>query len=272
MRNIERHTTNAEPTRQVFEESIPTFMGLFDRTPSMLLKLSMTGGQALSFLEGASVFAREHELLFPAARLLAQARTGAVLHGTVKLGTPVEFAIGERRVTMTGAGPQHSSGIGAWRDGWFGALMAREQPALDTLRGVSDQVLESCAKYDGYHYAWKKALLAVDSNPDQAVKFAAEAVDLTAPKFSRIAKPGVPEFAATIFPLLRGIAERNGNVFNDSLVAALEAHKARYQEEPADPSGWMAFGPQALCCLAHDRGIQVEVESDYLLPKLIRRQ
>ncbi|MEU3510314.1 Imm49 family immunity protein [Streptomyces longwoodensis] len=38
-----------------------------------------------------------------------------------------------------------------------------------------------------------------------------------------------------------------------------------------DPSGAVALGPLALACLAHDGGIPIDVESDYLPKHLLQR-
>jgi hypothetical protein len=69
--------------------------------------------------------------------------------------------------------------------------------------------------------------------------------------------------------MLAAIARGDAPAFNDSLVGALEAHRRYWGDEaPHGPIGWFALGPTALCCLARDRGIGVEVDSDYLLPSL----
>ena len=34
--------------------------------------------------------------------------------------------------------------------------------------------------------------------------------------------------------------------------------------------GYLALGPMALCALAHDAGIPIEVDSEYLVPTLIQ--
>jgi Immunity protein 49 len=41
------------------------------------------------------------------------------------------------------------------------------------------------------------------------------------------------------------------------------------KSESRNSHGWVALGPLALGCLAYDRGITVDVRSDYLLPYLI---
>jgi hypothetical protein len=52
---------------------------------------------------------------------------------------------------------------------------------------------------------------------------------------------------------------------------ALKVHRKFFgsKSESRNSHGWVALGPLALGCLAYDRGITVDVRSDYLLPYLI---
>ena len=60
----------------------------------------------------------------------------------------------------------------------------------------------------------------------------------------------------------------------DALVEALTLHKCFWSasELANDYEGWVALGPLALCCLARDAGLPVNVESGYLVPFLIERR
>jgi hypothetical protein len=62
--------------------------------------------------------------------------------------------------------------------------------------------------------------------------------------------------------------------FQPALVAALEARKRFWGTKAKGQSleGWLALVPLALCCVARDQGVPVNVESDYLLPYLIERR
>lgn len=235
-------------------------------------QLHRIGQRGLEVMQEASVFAPEHPLLRTAARTLAQAQLGAVLHAVTPRGGPVEFPLGDRSVTMQSAGPNGQSDMVAWTQGWYGALIAREAHALQGLRAIPDQALDASSRVDTYHYAWKKALLALDSDTALVIAEVEQAIELTGSMFVTEAMPGVPRVAAALFPMLSAIARTDGAAFNDALVIALEAHRDFWGNKiPHGPGSWLAPGPLALCCLAHDRGMAIEVESGYLLPALIQR-
>lgn len=273
MKRVERHPFDPEATRPLFQRSLDRLMLLLSREgPIEISQLHRIGQRGLEVMQEASVFAREHPLLRTAARTLAQAQLGAVLHSVRPRGSPVEFPLADRRVTMESAGPNGQSDMVAWMQGWYGALIAREADVFQGLRAIPDPALDASAHVDTYHYAWKKALLALDSDAAMVIAEVEQAIRLTDSGFISEAKPGVPRVAAALFPMLSAITRDDGVAFNDALVDALEAHRDFWGNEiPHGPGSWIALGPLALCCLAHDRGMAIEVDSDYLLPALIQR-
>lgn len=270
MRRVERHAFDPEATRPLFQRGVDRLTLLLSREgPESMMQLHRIGQRGLEVMQEASVFAREHPLLRTAARTLAQAQLGAVRHAVTARGEPVSFTLGDKIVAMESTGPDGQADVGAWTQGWYGALISRDDEVLIALRAIPDEPLDAGAHYDAYHYAWKKALLAVDVDPAHCVSQVEQAVRLTDPQFITEAKPGVPSMMATMFPMLAAIAYGDAKAFNDSLVGALESHRRFWANEaPHGPISWFALGPTALCCLALDRGIALEVESDYLLPSL----
>lgn len=267
---IDRHEFDSAALQELFARSESRFRQVVARgAPVDISALSVLGNRALALLGDCSVFDRQHEILRLAARILAQARLGVVLLGTRERDEAVDFPIGDVAVTMTSVGPQGLSDIGRWQEGWYGALIAREAPAFAGLRAINPDRLRLCADLDEYHYAWRRALLALDSAPAESLAHVEKAILLTDPAHATIAKPGVPGVAAKMFAMLPAIVERDAGRFNAALAAALEAHKAYWgNEAPHGPISWFSLPAQAMCCLAHDRGIPIEVESDYLLPVL----
>jgi hypothetical protein len=271
MRRVERHAFDAEATRPLFQRGVDRLTLLISREgPESMMQLHRIGQRGLEVMQEASVFAREHPLLPTAARTLAQAQLGAVRHAVTSRGEPVSFTLADKVVTMQSTGPDGQADVGAWTQGWYGALISRDAHVLAALRAIPDEPLDAGARYDTYHYAWKKALLALDLDLALCVSHVEQALRLTDPAFITEAKPGVPGVAAAMFPMLTAIARGDATAFNDSLVSALEAHRRFWGEEaPHGPIGWFALGPTALCCLARDRGLDLDVESDYLLPSLL---
>ena len=249
---------------------------LLGRGPA--LTAAEVGGLAawgVDVLQYGSVFAREDPILATAARSIAQSKTGLMLLSSAPLGHTCEFPFGNRLVTSPAYGPESRAHIYSWIDGWYGALMSRDQRSLDLLSGTADDVLraspsmgEECA------YAWKGALVAFHSAPDAALPHIERAIELTAEDKMTMTRKGGGTLFATVFAQLAAIVRRDAEGFETTLVGALEAHK-RFWKTPSrarNPLGWVAWGPLALACLAHDRGISVRVESEYLLPILIERR
>ncbi|MEU8626683.1 immunity 49 family protein [Streptomyces sp. NPDC048669] len=65
----------------------------------------------------------------------------------------------------------------------------------------------------------------------------------------------------------------NSKKLNEALAEALELHRAYWgsPERADDIAGFLALGPLAVACLAHDAGFPIEVESEYLPVRLLDR-
>ncbi|MFB6843330.1 immunity 49 family protein [Streptomyces sp. NPDC056373] len=66
---------------------------------------------------------------------------------------------------------------------------------------------------------------------------------------------------------------KDPETFSQALARALELHKQYWSEEDRtfQASGLVALAPLAIACFAHDAGLPVEVESEYLPAVLIKR-
>lgn len=226
-----------------------------------------SAGEAL--ITYASVVERGAPDLGHAARAIAQGNAGALVLGTGEKGREVEVEYGDKTFVVPSNGLVTDSSVGSWKDGWYGGLIARHDRSLDVLSGIPDEPLQLNHNHDDYHYAWKAALVAFRSSAESALPLVEEASALV--EKATEAHPDAVALARATIPLLTHVVRNDAPGFNAALASALEAHRAMWGN-PAEAHknrGWVAWGPLALCCLAHDRGIPVEVESDYLLPNLI---
>lgn len=66
--------------------------------------------------------------------------------------------------------------------------------------------------------------------------------------------------------MLERIAENDADGFNTALAEMLGLHRDYYTsgDRIGDRDGELSFDALGLACLAHDRGLPVRVESDYL--------
>lgn len=230
-------------------------------------------GQLL--LAALSVVERDAEDQLDAARALGQGYAGVLALGAAAQGASIELPFGDRRGPARGTGPTSSTDATAWVNGWYGALMARDTESLDRLCAIDDEVhANSSTRTDAYHFAWKAALIAAHNGGD-VVQHVNAARNLTKPPHRKIAGDAAAAADTAAFSMLPTIVESNATAFQEKLAGALQAHRALCDQ--ADPGGrdygsFVAWGPLALSCLAADCGIPVEIESDYLMPRLIARR
>ena len=271
--SVKRHPFDLEIHRSSFKTAQERLLGLLATSPDVKLsQLVGLGSAGEDLLEYVSVFEREHPIQWTAARSLAQGTTGLMLLANSPPGHTIEVPFGERRVPFTSYGPASSSHATNWHKAWYGALMSRDEPSLAALATISDDVLRaSTPGMDDFVYAWKAALIAFREDPSSALPHIERAVALTAEDQIRVSQKQAAAREGAIYAILAPLAAGNAAEFQSALVAALQAHKKFWgtKAKSQHPNGWLARGPLALCCLARDQGVPVNVESDYLLPYLI---
>ena len=274
--SVKRHKLDAENRRRFFEPTIQGMLGTLAKSPNVTLNelaaLCREGEDVLGYV---SVFEREHPIQRVAARSLAQGRTGLFLLSNSPPGHTIEVPVGEQRAPFSSYGPESRSHGIAWHAAWYGALMSRDEASLAALATISDDVLRaSPTECDEYAFAWKAALIAFREDPSAALPHIERAVALTAEDQIRVSQKRAAAWEGTTYAMLAPLAAGHTAEFQSALVAALEAHKKFWGTKAKSQylDGWLAWGPLALCCLARDRGVAVNVESEYLLPYLIERR
>jgi hypothetical protein len=276
MVSVKRHKLDPELHRPSFETAQERLLGLLAKSPNVTLsQLTGLGSAGEDVLEYVSVFEREHPIQSTAARSLAQGKTGLMLLSNSPPGHTIEVPFGEHRVPFSSYGPESMSHGMAWHKAWYGALMSRDEESLAALATISDDVLRAATTgMDEFVYAWKAALIAFREDPRSALPHIERAVGLTAEDQIRISQKQAAAREGTIYAMLAPLAAGHTAEFQPALVAALEAHKKFWgtKGNRQRPAGWLAWGPLALCCLARDQGVPVNVDSDYLLPYLIERR
>ena len=160
-----------------------------------------------------------------------------------------------------------------WVGGFALAALARDADALAILCRL--ECINACGlppdRLDGFWPFYCGALASAAVEPQATAAFADDA-ERALPSF-HIADPNVIEYQIRpTLALARSLATGEPNDFKKKLRAALEAHRRFYEapERRHDPHGFLAFTALALSSLAFDRGLAVEVESDYLPLVLVR--
>ncbi|MFE7099574.1 Imm49 family immunity protein [Streptomyces erythrochromogenes] len=122
------------------------------------------------------------------------------------------------------------------------------------------------------HLTARDTAVIPSGRPRPEVRLVA-AVDGTAPEVARDPHTA-GRLAYTPMKVLHRSLRNHQAGFNQALATALRWHKdhwSREESQAIDATGLIALAPLALACIAHDAGIPIEVESDYVPAALLRR-
>lgn len=208
---------------------------------------------------------------------VAAMQVGSALFAAATTTEPsMEYVIAHKTRTIPAVGAQHFTDAGTWVTAFRLAVICRDQARMTELADVPVSLLrDSGAVYDEYIYAWVDALQTYWSErPGLGEKLVA-AFDGTAPEALRVADREL--MLKILYPplnLFLQFIKRDEEKFNLGLVQALELHKEYWtkdEDRRLTTDGAVALGPLAIACLAHDAGMTIEVESDYLPRHLLQR-
>jgi hypothetical protein len=178
--------------------------------------------------------------------------------------------------TIPAIGPRPYADAGNWLTAFWLAVVCRDQKRLTQLCQIPlDRLRSEEGAYDEYVYHWVAALQAYWLQGPALVEELTATMQGSHPEVAT----GAPRdlLQNILYPpinLFYRFLRQDGPGFNQALVEALELHKAYWtadEDRTDDPSGMLALAPLAVACLAHDGGIPIEVESDYLPKHLLER-
>ncbi|MDH6630272.1 hypothetical protein M2271_008132 [Streptomyces sp. LBL] len=188
----------------------------------------------------------------------------------------VQTRIAHEVRTIPAIGPRSYADAGNWLTAFWLAVICRDQKRLTELCQVPlDRLRSPEGDFDEYIYHWVAALQAYWLQRPGLVEELTAALQRSHPDTARIAPPDLLQ--NILYPpinLFYRFLHQDAAGFNQALAEAVELHKAYWtgdEDRTDDPSGMVALGPLALACLAHDGGIPIEVESDYLPKHLLER-
>ncbi|WP_407549091.1 immunity 49 family protein [Streptomyces sp. Pv4-95] len=185
----------------------------------------------------------------------------------------VQCRIAHKDRILEATGPQWYVNPGSWISAFYLALVCRERNRITALCQVPLSLLrENGSQFQEYHYAWIDTLQTYWlGGPDLGPKLVA-AVDGTEPQV--VSDPEtVGKLLYPPMEMFHRIIRKDNAGFNRALTNALQWHKEYWSEETRafQASGLVALAPLAMACLAHDAGIPIEVESEYLPATLLGR-
>lgn len=206
-----------------------------------------------------------------------QVGCGLFISGTAAEG-PVPCCIGSRGEVknLPATGPWDYLHAGNWLTSLYLAVICRENERINQLTQVPVSFLRmSGAEFDEYIYAWVQTLQNMWSGRQTTWDTLVTAVKGTAPEAVHIASQEL--MLKVLYPpieLLHRYMRRETEQFNAALVDALFWHQEYWTANEArslSGDGLVALGPLAVACLAHDAGMPIEVDSEYLPRALLKR-
>jgi hypothetical protein len=209
--------------------------------------------------------------LYRALHIAAYSLTSVCELASLPEGNYEVFA-GEGEPVMLPAGVNsYSSGI-SWLHGFYLGVACRETHLNDNLAEIPVAILkQSSTRSDEYLYLQIEALQSFWKGAADTPQRVIEAMKATDPELIKV---GTVDYALNIavreIDLLFRLLENDSVAFNESLIKALERHKKHWSKKNLknDTDGFIAVGILGLVSIAYERGMTIEVESDYI-PKYI---
>ncbi|MGW2556189.1 immunity 49 family protein [Streptomyces sp. NPDC001635] len=188
----------------------------------------------------------------------------------------VQCRINREMRTIPATGPQDYSDAGNWLTAFWLAVVCREQNRMAQLCEVPIELLRaSGAEVDEYVYHWVDALQTYWLRRPGLVEKLVAAIEGSYPEAATITPPDLLQnILYQPINLFHRFVRKDEQGFNQALMEALELHKQYWtadEDRAQRVDGLVALGLLAVVCLAHDGGIPIEVESDYLPKHLVQR-
>ncbi|SEA23957.1 MULTISPECIES: immunity 49 family protein [unclassified Mycobacterium] len=273
---INRHQIDLDDIEQRIQElfeDIDFTRGLIEAKPQLTERLFTYSSWIADY---SSVEDPDAALLriWDATWMAMQAGSAMFLNANNK-DRDIEFTLGfDDKVATTGTGPNSSATAGKWLAAMYFAIACRRDDRITSLCATPVETLRAAgAAYDEYIYDWVTAFQKFFRRDDDVVRAIITAMEGADPERVKIAKPEL--LLLLLYPpieLLYCVTQGNAEEFNTRLARAIEDHKkfwSKTADRRRDVEGFIAWGPLAMACIAHDMGMAITVETPYLPKHLI---
>ncbi|MFE1171711.1 immunity 49 family protein [Streptomyces sp. NPDC058773] len=197
----------------------------------------------------------------------------AVFAAATTTEASVQCRIAHKDRTLRATGAQWYVHPGSWLSAFYLAVVCREKDRITSLCRVPLCLLrENGSRFGEYDYAWIDTLQTYWLGGQDLVPKLVTAVDATDPE----AVDDPETVGKLLYPpmeMFHRFIRKDRDGFNRALANALQWHKEYWSEEERafQIPGLVGLAPLAMACIAHDAGIPIEVESEYLPAVLIKR-
>ncbi len=202
-------------------------------------------------------------------KLSAQAAAAIFVSASMKPGyTDVPIGDGAL-IHIPAIEPSSITHVARWCDGFFVAVISCDTESLDRLCIMPISLTQlSSTRSSELHYLFAEALQGFYLGKRDASSFLSDAIRLANP---RDVYEGSWLFESSIsipwMNLLDCVMHSEQERFNNVLQEALQLHKQYWTKDEDSllyPESYLALGLIAICRLAHEQGIIIEANSDYL--------
>jgi hypothetical protein len=202
-------------------------------------------------------------------KLSAQAAAAIFVSASMEPGY-TDVPIGEGPlIHIPAIEPSSITHVARWCDGFFVAVISCDTESLERLCSVPISLTQlSSTRASKLHYLFAEALQGFYVGRREASRFLSEAISLATPE-DVYAGSWLFESSISIpwMNLLDCVMHSEQERFNTVLQEALELHKKFWTKDEDSllyPESYLALGLIAICRLAHEQGMIVDGDSDYL--------
>jgi len=180
--------------------------------------------------------------------------------------TTVAFVFRGKTLTGPSGAPKFGTLPPYWIQAALLSVALQRSEVLETLLAVPSAVFdEAPGEVDACYVHLVHALKAFFAKRDFRAHLE-EFERLSRPEALKIASPAILERYRAIGPVLTALEKGDAPAFNQALIIELEAHKKAFGKgkEANTPNGLIDVHAAGLMRVALDRGLEVDVESDYV--------
>jgi hypothetical protein len=275
MLKIDRHPIDEEDVKwhiNAEEQLLKTYEKVA-RTKPEQFPLASLSTRTLYYVSYLSALDPDSSKICPLLHAAVQAATALFLQ-SLSVGEHIQVTIlGDVAITLPTTGSSSTTDTGNWLSGFFAALVRRDLEALNVLANIPLEILRnSSTKSNEYVYLYVDVLQALWRREKDVGTRLFHAVEATDPEKLEMGVDYALYIAVPAMKLLFQLLNRDVTQFNQVLSSALEDHKAFWsviERRSRDPYGFIAWPLLAIASLAYELEMPLEVESDYLPPRLL---
>ncbi|WP_041557583.1 immunity 49 family protein [Cellulophaga algicola] len=198
----------------------------------------------------------------------------AFYHLAYSVGAEVTVQFRDKPVQHIGVAYKSNMGFADWLNTYSIFRVLRDQAGLNVLEGITDSAMDRAeTSWDTLDKNMLHFLSSLHTNPKTREKLLIDAIKSTHPDSGDYLQEGFAiEFVTYLYePLLfvyEALLRNNEEDFNAQLIEALTRHKTYYDTQKNkrcnDSNGWISWRLLGAAALAYDKGIKINVKSDYI--------